>query len=403
MADVDFGAINAAARPRLSSLLPGWLPGGKRNGHEWVARNPTRNDRTPGSFSVNMKTGEWGDFSTGEKGGDPISLHAYLTGKSQVEAARSLADEVGTNGAVPIREASAAEPSWTPIMPVPADAPPMTSTFAARFAPAGYSVVKGYRYEDAECRLLGHVARYERPANGQPADKQFRPLVFAQDERGRREWRSIGFPTPRPLYGLPSLASNPTAPIIVTEGEKTADAAGKLFPGHVVVTSPNGSKSAGKADWSPLAGRDVVIWPDVDAPGAAYAADVVDMVTKAGAKSVAVVRLPAGLPEGWDLAEPIPDGMVLDLLRMVKDAGATTQLGNGVDDGADVWRSPDLTCLGTGRRPAPEFPTDMLGPFWGNWTIERAANASAPIDYVAVSLLAVASALLANVRWPLAG
>ena len=35
------------------------------------------------------------DFSTGDRGGDPISLVAYLAGVNQVEAARLLAKMLG--------------------------------------------------------------------------------------------------------------------------------------------------------------------------------------------------------------------------------------------------------------------------------------------------------------------
>jgi hypothetical protein len=45
-----------------------------------------------------------------------------------------------------------------------------------------------------------------------------------------------------------ALAERPNAPVIITEGGKAADAAGKLLPGQVAVTSPNGSKSLSKAD-----------------------------------------------------------------------------------------------------------------------------------------------------------
>ncbi|HYF56582.1 MAG TPA: DUF3987 domain-containing protein, partial [Salinarimonas sp.] len=65
--------------------------------------------------------------------------------------------------------------------------------------------------------------------------------------------------------------------------------------------------------------------------------------------------------------------------------------------------NPDLALLGTGRRPAPEFPADLLGAFWSRWAMQRARAASAPIDYVAVALLASAGAAIANVRWPVAG
>lgn len=95
MARLDFHAINSAALSRLPELLERWLPDGRREGAEWVARNPRRNDRQLGSFKVNLRTGRWGDFATGDRGRDVISLAAYLGALRQGEAARELAGMLG--------------------------------------------------------------------------------------------------------------------------------------------------------------------------------------------------------------------------------------------------------------------------------------------------------------------
>lgn len=92
---IDFAAVNGAALAALPVLLARWLPDGRRRGREWVARNPTRADRTPGSFSVNLATGRWSDFAAGDKGGDVVSLFAYLRGIGQAAAARELAGMLG--------------------------------------------------------------------------------------------------------------------------------------------------------------------------------------------------------------------------------------------------------------------------------------------------------------------
>lgn len=92
---IDFAAINAAALRALPLILPRWLPDGRRRGREFVARNPTRADAHAGSFSINLVSGKWADFATDARGGDPISLAAYLFGLSQVDAARRLADMLG--------------------------------------------------------------------------------------------------------------------------------------------------------------------------------------------------------------------------------------------------------------------------------------------------------------------
>ena len=93
---VDFEAINTAALPYLPALCARWLPDGRREGREWSVRNPRRVDRRPGSFKVNLVTGQWADFALPDaRGGDPVSLAAYLFGLSQSEAARALAAMLG--------------------------------------------------------------------------------------------------------------------------------------------------------------------------------------------------------------------------------------------------------------------------------------------------------------------
>jgi hypothetical protein len=47
---IDFKIINRAALPVLPAILRRLLPGGQIIGGEWVARNPTRADRQPGSY-----------------------------------------------------------------------------------------------------------------------------------------------------------------------------------------------------------------------------------------------------------------------------------------------------------------------------------------------------------------
>jgi len=53
-----------------------------------------------------MTTGVWSDFATGDAGGDPISLVAFLYGKSQGDAARDLEEQLGTITEVPKKRTS---------------------------------------------------------------------------------------------------------------------------------------------------------------------------------------------------------------------------------------------------------------------------------------------------------
>lgn len=94
-ARVDFDGISRAALARLPDIVQRWLPGGRLERNEWVARNPTRADRRPGSFKINLRTGCWSDFATGHAGRDVIALAAYLDGLSSVEAAERVAEMLG--------------------------------------------------------------------------------------------------------------------------------------------------------------------------------------------------------------------------------------------------------------------------------------------------------------------
>jgi putative DNA primase/helicase len=137
-----------------------------------------------------------------------------------------------------------------------------------------------------------------------PSGKEFRPCALWRSEtNGRLEWRWASWPAPRPLYGLDRLAARPSAPVLICEGEKASDAAGRLVPDYVSIASPNGSKSAGKADWSPLRDREVTIWRDADMAGAAYSEEVARLASEAGARSVAIIEPPGGVEDGWDAAD----------------------------------------------------------------------------------------------------
>ena len=124
-----------------------------------------------------------------------------------------------------------------------------------------------WTYHDAGGEPVGLVVRWDR-SDGK---KDIRPV-----SKNGQEWTTGGMAEPRPLYCLPDLGD--AKRVCVCEGEKAADAARSI--GLVATTSAHGSGSARKADWSPLAGRNVVILPDNDDAGAKYADDVATILSK---------------------------------------------------------------------------------------------------------------------------
>ena len=235
-----------------------------------------------------------------------------------------------------------------------------------------------WTYTDAAGEPVGLVVRWNTTT-----DKDVRPVARGDDGR----WRIGGMTDPRPLYALPDLLAAPASDRVwVCEGEKAADAARAV--GLVATTSPHGSGSASKADWSPMAGRDVVILPDHDDTGEKYADDVVRLVTAAGAKSVRVVRLVdlwASMPEGGDMA---------DLLE---------HRGGDVDPiRAEVEALTDKTDADTVTPDAPAvpaftpFPADVLPEPIRGFVTEAAKAIGCDASYIALPLLSGLASAIGN-------
>ena len=145
-------------------------------------------------------------------------------------------------------------------------------------------------YHDASGNLVGVVVRW----NLDDGKKTFRP--FSLDGFG---WVAKGMPDPWTLYHLPELAG--AQRVYICEGEKAVDAARSI--GLTATTSPHGCKSADKADWSVLAGKDVVLLPDNDDPGRKYAETVAGILTHLSPPAtVRIVELP-DLPPAGDIVE----------------------------------------------------------------------------------------------------
>ena len=307
-----FRLVNDAALDRLDSVMA-WLglEGGKRSGPEYLPLNPRRGDHAPGSFSINTATGAWADFADDAKGGDLVSLVAYLQGLKQLAAADALADYLGlpvragrkdaqnratTNaGAVGNAMVSgtpnktrhdatqkASEPPAVCVIPVPDDAPPPPKAHSRHGAPAAR-----YAYHDATGRVNFYHDRYEPRGER----KQFSPLTLWRLPSGVMRWQFKAPPDPRPIYGLDLLTAKPDAQVVIVEGEKARAAAESLLPDAVVICWQGGALAVAKADWRALAGRAVILWPDADEPGKACMDKLAVLLQHAGATSVHGVHL----------------------------------------------------------------------------------------------------------------
>ena len=266
MNHLDFAAINQALD--ADRVVPDWLRDGYKRGNEWVARNPNRADRTPGSFTINLRTGVWKDFAGGpsDAGSDLVSLYAYLFhGNDQGAAAKELAENFGVRIGDPTTRQQAAEnvrnieeAKPTPVFPVPADAP------APDFQHHDYGKPTAtWTYRDRQGRVLLHVCRFEPPGER----KQIIPRSWCTHpgKNPRWTWRGITGNKKRPLYRLDVLGADPERDAVVVEGEKAADAAQRLFGDAAICTTwLGGTATAEHANVNALAGRRVTLWPDFD-------------------------------------------------------------------------------------------------------------------------------------------
>ncbi|HZZ22550.1 MAG TPA: hypothetical protein VFE60_08265, partial [Roseiarcus sp.] len=185
---------------------------------------------------------------------DASNPFAPLTPAELAEAARQI-------------EPSRAERSAPPSCP-PADAEPGALAAARLYGrkPDGL-----WRYATAQDETAFYAARWNE-ADGK---KTFRPISWGE----RPGWQFEAWPDHRPLFNLPDLVSSPSAPVVICEGERAAEAAAAIFPNSIATTSSGGAGAAAKTDWTPIAGRSILIWPDHDAAGEKYAREVATILT----------------------------------------------------------------------------------------------------------------------------
>ena len=151
-----------------------------------------------------------------------------------------------------------------------------------------------HEYTDPDGTPLHWRIRLKHPATG---DKWIRPMKRNGTgyELGEPE-----YPDGKPLYRLHVLSQRTDEPVFVCEGENKVDALEKL---GILATTSGGATSADVADWSPIAGREVRIWPDNDEAGNKYAHAVAEKLLHLGCKVSLIDVSKLGLPEKGDAVD----------------------------------------------------------------------------------------------------
>jgi hypothetical protein len=145
-------------------------------------------------------------------------------------------------------------------------------------------------YTDASGGEVGRTLRWQAPDG-----KEIRPLC-----RVPGGWRRAAMAEPKPLFNLPALLADPKSPVYIVEGEKCVDVLTDF--GLLATTSAGGSQMARLTDWTPLAGRRVIVLPDNDEAGLKYANDIRSILGTLDA-TVSLCELNGRPPAGGDVAD----------------------------------------------------------------------------------------------------
>ncbi|CAK0762129.1 hypothetical protein CCP4SC76_3650007 [Gammaproteobacteria bacterium] len=275
--------VKAELLARLESVLPMLFPAGKARHGKFTIGNL---DGSPGDsleiVLTGSKAGLWIDRATNESGDifDLLAAHWYLPVQTSFPRILEQASEL--------------------LGRAPSSTPPPKRKSPSEDDLGPHSAY--WEYRDAKGKLLAIVYRYDLPGG----KKEFRPW----DAKRRKP----SAPNPRPLYNQQGMAK--ATQVILVEGEKCAQAL--IDAGFHATTAMHGANApVGKTNWSPLSGKQVLIWPDRDKAGWAYAENAAQAALAAGAASCDILTPPDGKPEGWDAADALAESF--DVAAFLRD------------------------------------------------------------------------------------
>ena len=261
-------AVAERAKSHARAIVQSEVPGGTVKGNEYVAVNPTRNDSSAGSFSISIfgdRAGAWADFATDDRGGDLVSLVAYVKryGNKQHKAAIYLNDAYGLgveqNGPVKNAQGKAASRASQ-------GKPDFTFTYCN---PDGTTQFQVHRYDPIPEKGY-HKKEF----------RQFHVIGDGVNEPQETVWRKPNPPHHpwRAEIIKNFIDSGVAMDYIIVEGETTAIAAQDAFIAHtdpnterpaLVTTWAGGAvkKTVDQVEWGLFRGQRVILIPDDDDTG----------------------------------------------------------------------------------------------------------------------------------------
>lgn len=270
----DINQLKQELLHRLPQVLVYLFPNGKIRSKQFIIGDV---DGNPGKSMVieleGPNAGMWFDFATSD-GGDIIELWARVKRINLKTNFPSIVDDIT---------------SWLYSVPKNYSAPTIQKMAQDDLGPH----TAKWDYYDSNENLIACVYRYET-SDG----KEYRPWDVKA--------RAMRTPNPRPLYNQPQIKD--AKQVILVEGEKAADAL--IHQGIVATTAMNGANApVDKTDWTPLSGKEVIIWPDNDEAGLKYAQKASQALVESDSVKISIIKIPHNKPEKWDAADAVDDGV----------------------------------------------------------------------------------------------
>lgn len=336
---IPYKVLEKSLSAQVSTLLPMWLPGGSWHDNEYVCSN-IRGGGHSSSFRVfpSGDTWGWNDFAVSDQHGHGlINLYSAIRGLSWKEAREELAE---THGELTPEQISAIpqptqkiaiehDPAIPPKEEWDFDGDPIWYVNDIQWAMEYGNLLSlpapamhwTFKLETGEPWCV--VARFNLDDGGKL------PLPWYWSESAKhwvpRRYAEDGLL----IYNLDRLAKFEDSVVIVGEGEKVAKKLSDLLnPSEFTPTTfMGGVKAILRSDWSSLAGRKIVLWPDSDDPGR----EAMQTLAKHLIEEVGVGRLYVldveDRDDGWDAADAIDDGwsaeQVIDFIHDRKGHGVS--------------------------------------------------------------------------------
>lgn len=338
-----------------------WLPGGRVEGMEYVCYNPTRVDNTLNTFKINLSSGLWADFKTGDFGADAVSCFAYCN-YSEMERRAREQNYKNLDGGIQAEAAkeilAVYDPSYYPDPNDTFKAPAKknsSSGFWDGFHPLRAGVKDPPDNKEAIQWMIDNIKEIESVKNqwhftDKKGNRFFSVVRFISDgEKNDRpftlwknaeeiKWRCKGFKELTdsgfkiPLYNRHKFEIDENLPVLMTEGQKCAAEADALLSDLFLCTTEYGGLK--NSELEVLRGKTVYRWIDPDNAGIKKLVQFKEL-TKSFDITLHVVKSPVRKPKGWDIADAIEEGWTKQDLVEYIEKTETADEDSFIEDGLD--------------------------------------------------------------------